>query len=125
MKILFLLSFLFLGNAAKSTTYYFASNGYDNNSGTSSSSPWQTISKLNSIMGSLTPGDNVLFNRGDVFFGSIIITASGTSANPIVFGAYGTGANPIITGLTSVNSWTKFRRKYLGKHHNSLYVANL
>src|SRR5205823_2520641 len=54
----------------------------------------------------LSPGDNVLFNRGDVFYGRIIINKSGASGSPITIGAYGTGANPVITGFTTVSSWT-------------------
>jgi len=54
----------------------------------------------------LVAGDIVQFQRGQTFYGSISITDSGTSVNPITFVAYGTGANPIISGLTSVTAWT-------------------
>ncbi|MDQ2719853.1 MAG: T9SS type A sorting domain-containing protein [Bacteroidota bacterium] len=52
-----------------------------------------------------------MFNRGDVFYGQLIINNSGASGNPITFGAYGTGSSPVLTGFTSVNSW-----KYLGNN---------
>lgn len=54
----------------------------------------------------LVAGDSVLFQRGQTFTGTIIVSVSGTSGNPITFGAYGTGSNPVITGFTQVTSWT-------------------
>ena len=41
-----------------------------------------------------------------MFYGSIIISRSGSSGLPITIGAYGTGANPVISGFTTVSSWT-------------------
>ena len=93
-------------NSASANTYYFSASGNDANTGTSTSTPWKTLSKFNSVFSSLSPGDNVLFNRGNVFYGSITIKKSGTSGSPITIGAYGTGANPVITGFTTVNAWT-------------------
>jgi parallel beta-helix repeat protein len=55
---------------------------------------------------SLTAGDNLLLQKGQVFTTPIIISNSGTSDNPITIGAYGTGANPIITGFTTITGWT-------------------
>ena len=104
-KPFFLLFFIVFSFSAKATTYYVSSSGNDGNSGTSSSSPWQTISKVNSFK-NFSPGDNILFNRGNTFYGSITISNSGASGNPITFGAYGSGSNPIITGFTNVTSWT-------------------
>ncbi|MEP6927812.1 MAG: PKD domain-containing protein, partial [Ginsengibacter sp.] len=105
MKKLITALFIIFSITANATTYYFSASGNDGNSGTSSSSPWQTLGKLNSVFSSLSPGDNVLLNRGDVFYGSITISRSGSSGSPITIGAYGSGANPIISGFTSVNSW--------------------
>ncbi|MGN6532526.1 MAG: PA14 domain-containing protein, partial [Ginsengibacter sp.] len=89
---------------ANATTYYISNAGNDSNSGTDPSSPWQTINKLNSA--SLSPGDNVLFRRGDTFYGGITASNSGRNGNPITYGAYGSGNKPVITGFTSVTSWT-------------------
>lgn len=86
------------------TTYYVSATGSDANNGTSTATPFQTISKVNGL--TLSAGDNVFFKRGDSFYGNIIVSNSGTSGNPITYGAYGTGAKPIITGFTSVTSWT-------------------
>jgi len=92
--------------ASNATTYYISVSGNDANNGTSASTPWKTLSKLNSLFSSLKAGDNVLFNRGDVFYGKIIVNSNGTAGSLITIGAYGTGANPVITGFTSIASWT-------------------
>ena len=105
MKLFFLLNFILLFSSAHATNYYISSSGNDANSGASTSVPWKTITKFNSVFASLKPGDNVLFNRGDIFYGSITISRSGSSGSPITIGAYGTGANPIITGFTTQSSW--------------------
>lgn len=94
--------FLFTVNA---TDYYIAANGNDNNNGTSQSSPWKSIGKLNAYFSNLHPGDRVLFRRGDVFYGSIKVNKSGTAGSPITIGAYGSGTKPVISGFTTINSW--------------------
>ncbi|HEY5462719.1 MAG TPA: hypothetical protein VIJ95_05630, partial [Hanamia sp.] len=104
-KPFFLLSFIIFSFSAEATTYYVSNSGNDNNSGTSASSPWQTLNKVNSF-NKFSPGDNILFNSGNTFYGSITVSNSGASGNPITFGAYGSGAKPIITGFTNVTSWT-------------------
>jgi hypothetical protein len=102
-KILLCLSFLYCGTASYATTYYFAANGNDNNSGTNTSTPWKSLDKLNSL--NLQPGDNVLFRSGDTFYGGIKVNSSGSSGSPISYGAYGSGAKPIITGFNNITSW--------------------
>ena len=98
------LTFLLLTVTASATTYYLSSSsGNDSNSGTDPSSAWQTINKLNNFP--LQPGDQVLFKRGDTFYGGIKVNSSGSSGNSITYGAYGSGPNPIITGFTKVTSW--------------------
>lgn len=104
-KTLLILSFLPV--FARATNYYFSSTGNDvTNNGTSTSTPWQTISKFNSVFASRSPGDSLLFKRGDTFYGAMIISRSGNSGSPIIIGAYGTGAKPVITGFTNITSWT-------------------
>jgi parallel beta-helix repeat protein len=90
--------------------YYFSTSDGDDSrtsiQAQNSATPWQTLAKLNSFFPSLLPGDQVLFKKGDTFYGSITATKSGTAGSPITFGAYSTGADPIITGLFDVPAWT-------------------
>ncbi len=106
MKKLFPLLLLVFGFTANATTYYISTSGNDANNGTSTSTPWKTLTKLNSFFSSLKPGDNVLLNRGNVFYGSITVNKNGSSGAPITIGAYGTGAQPVVTGFTTISSWT-------------------
>jgi parallel beta-helix repeat protein len=103
LLFLYLIIFCFAANA---TTYYVAANGNDSNSGTSSSTPWKSVAKVNASFSSMNAGDNVLFNMGDVFYGSLIVNKSGTANAPITIGAYGSGNKPVITGLSSITSWS-------------------
>ncbi|HEY0432969.1 MAG TPA: hypothetical protein VGC95_03815, partial [Chitinophagaceae bacterium] len=95
---------------ASSTTYYFSTSDGDDSRTTaqaqSSSTPWKTLTKLNSFFSSLQAGDVVLFKSGDVFYGSINVTKAGSSAALISFGAYGSGPRPVITGMTDATSFT-------------------
>jgi len=91
--------------------YYFSSSmGNDNNTiaqAQNATTPWKTLDKLNSMMGILKPGNQVLFNCNDTFPGTISITTSGTRGNPIVFSAYGTGKKPVFDGRLSLPTWKK------------------
>lgn len=88
---------------ANATTYYFAEAGNDAGSGTLIS-PWKSISKFNAV--TKNAGDVFLFNRGDIFYGKIILSKSGTANSPIYIGAYGLGNLPVITGFADITSWS-------------------
>ncbi len=97
-----------LGMAVRAADYYVSSSGSDSANGLSSSTPWQSISKVNTAFSSLIPGDRILFRRGDRFYGSLRITRSGSSASPITISAYGSGTNPVISGFTTVSGWNNY-----------------
>ena len=108
--LLSFLFFLFLVTSIKvnATDYYVSATGDDDADGLTPISPWLSIDKVNSVFSSIPAGSNIYFNRGDSFYGSIIISKSGTSGSPITLSAYGTGAKPIITGFVTIPaaSWT-------------------
>jgi len=58
-------------------------------------------------MQQIMPGDEILFQRGGRYPGTLSIGRSGTAAQPIVVGAYGAGENPIISGGVPVTGWTQ------------------
>jgi parallel beta-helix repeat protein len=94
-------------STVSATNYYVSATGSDKADGLSPSTPWQTISKVNSIFTYLQAGSSILFNRGDTFYGTLTIGKSGASGSPITIGAYGAGAKPVITGFTTITSgWT-------------------
>jgi parallel beta-helix repeat protein len=118
---LIIVSFVLALFRVEAATYYFSSlQGDDSRTAVQAqneNTPWRSIEKLNNIMGSLSPGDKILFKRGEVFFGTIKITKSGSSTLPIVFGAYGSGTKPVLTGMQSISKWTSIG--------NGIFVSNL
>ncbi|MEZ0542965.1 right-handed parallel beta-helix repeat-containing protein [Fibrella arboris] len=101
----FLLSSLSYQSAVVAqTTYYVANAGNDSNNGTTTSTPFQSLAKVNSL--ALQAGDQVLFRRGDTFRGTLTIRRSGAVNKPIIFDAYGTGSKPILSGSVPVTNWT-------------------
>ena len=108
MKIFYLtVALLCICLSGKTTNYYFsASAGDDSRSSLlaqNTATPWKSLQKLNTVFPFLQPGDSVLFKRGDVFYGKITATASGTIGRPIVFAAFGTGSQPVINGFEELS----------------------
>jgi hypothetical protein len=99
--------------AGSGTVYYVDSTGSDSNDGLSTTTPWKTLTKVNSI--TFNPGDEILFKAGDSWSGRLQPLGSGTSGVPIVIDMYGTGNKPVIHGagtngssgllLTNVSYW--------------------
>lgn len=71
------------------TTYYVSPFGDDRNSGTSPTSAWRSLSKVNSM--TFAPGDKILFRGGSTFTGQLYFDANdqGSVTNPITIGSYG------------------------------------
>lgn len=90
------------GICDENITYYVdATNGNDENSGTSPNSAWKTLSKVNNY--DFSPGDSILFKRGEIWREHLLVTNSGDIDNPISYGAYGTGEKPLILGSVERN----------------------
>jgi parallel beta-helix repeat protein len=99
--VLLFISFLIISFSVSSslaTTYYVSSSfGDDSNNGTSQSTPWKTISKVNSR--SFSPEDSILLMRGDTWINEpLTVSSSGSQGNVILYGAYGTGNLPKLDG---------------------------
>lgn len=105
-KILVIIIMILLSFEVRATNYYFSAAGNDGSLTGSIVAPWKTLAKLSSVFASRVPGDSLLLNRGEVFFGQITIGRAGTFAAPITIGAYGTGAKPVVSGYMDVIPWT-------------------
>jgi hypothetical protein len=70
------------------STYYISPTGNDSNNGTSISSPWKSIGKVNSA--SFKAGDSVLFQGGKTFNGTLSFSShdAGNASTPVTFGSY-------------------------------------
>lgn len=106
-KELLFFIFLVLCTSLFASNYYVSNSGSDNNSGTNKSEAWATLDKVNASMSSYSPGDSILFKRGDVFVGTLDIRTSGNSNNPIVFAAYDSGTKPVIKASKQISGWTQ------------------
>lgn len=83
--------------ADSSSNYYVANDGGDSNNGLSPDTPWRTIGKVNTELngGVINQGDDIYFNKGDVFDDTNLhIRLGGSSSNEMIIGAYGTGNRP-------------------------------
>jgi hypothetical protein len=83
------------------TTYYFSSStGSDAGAGTIGS-PWQTITKFNTL--TPTSGDQVLFKCNDIFPATMGFRPKGAN---YYIGSYSTGNLPIFDGSITLSTWT-------------------
>ncbi len=123
-QLLFCCLFLLLSFQLEAATYYFSTSiGDDSRSAGQAqnpSTPWRSIEKLNAIFSSLGPGDRVMFRRGEVYYGTINLNSSGSSANPIFIGAYGSGNKPVITSLVRVTQWRSVGNGVFAANHTQL-----
>jgi len=99
--------------------YVDATNGNNQNNGLSEANAWKTINKVNHS--SFSPGDTILFKRGQIWYEMLDIDWSGAEGNPIIFGAYGTGSRPIISGATKAKPTTP-RRPFCIYLENKRYI---
>jgi len=92
-KIVCLITFallLGLSSTVLATTYYVSPTGNDLNAGTSTSTAWKTIAKVNSM--TFAAGVSILFEGGQTFSGQLNFdNETGTPTNPITVSSYGSG----------------------------------
>jgi autotransporter-associated beta strand protein len=79
---------------AHATDYYIAPAGDDAANGTSAATPWKSLAKVNAT--TFLPGDNILFQKGGTWTGSLWPKGSGNSTSQITLATYGSGAKPLI-----------------------------
>ena len=104
LSLFAILSVLTMFSPCWAATYYVdATNGNDSNPGTSQSTPWKSIAKVNNS--SFLPGEQILFKREEIWRETLKVPSSGTEQNSIAFGAYGVGNLPVITALDIVKVW--------------------
>lgn len=101
----FTLIISFVSMMSFATTYYVSSStGNDANNGTSSSTPWKTLSKVNAT--AFTSGDQILFKAGDTFYGALTSSNSVQGWDKVLtYGSFGTGSKPVISGFETISGW--------------------
>ena len=97
--------------SAANTTYYVdCAAGNDANNGTSTSTPWRTLTKVNSL--TFGPDDQILFKRGVTCTGTLSFHGSGASGSPIIVDAYDVGTKPLINGAGAADAIYLFNQQY-------------
>ncbi|MDQ2104360.1 right-handed parallel beta-helix repeat-containing protein [Azospirillum isscasi] len=83
------------GSADDAPVFYVdATDGDDRRSGRGPKEAWRSLDKVNAT--SFAPGTRVLFERGESWRGSLLVSSSGTAERPVTYGAYGKGDAPVI-----------------------------
>jgi parallel beta-helix repeat protein len=83
---------------ASSPNFYVSPSGNDNNNGTSSSTPWRSLQKVNST--SFPSGSVIAFEQGGEWYGELRVSSSN-----ITITSYGTGEKPKIHGWKTLTGW--------------------
>jgi hypothetical protein len=83
-----------IAGTCSGTQYYVAAAGNDSNNGTSTSTPWRSVGKVNA--GNFKAGDCIKFKGGDTFTdANLVLSGSnitgGTPSDPVTVQSYGTG----------------------------------
>ena len=106
MRVLFLLISLLFSQSIFSTDYYVSNTGDDNVSGHTELSAWKSIGKVNEAIknGLIKNGDRILFRRGDLFHGHLLIK----DITNVTFMAYGEGSPPVLSGTKTISSWNLY-----------------
>ena len=99
---------LFASAQVVGTTYFVSPLGSNSNDGISSTTPWQSSTKVNAT--TLHPGDTVSFQGGQTFTGCLVFSntniPTSTPTNPIVVGSYGTGNATLVSNCPGTASGT-------------------
>ncbi|MDN3583745.1 hypothetical protein [Mucilaginibacter flavus] len=88
--------------ALNRTFYINATTGNDKNDGTSISTSWKTLEKINRT--TFLPGDRILLKSGCAWIGQLMPKGSGNPTNPIKIDKYGKGLKPKIDANGSVDN---------------------
>jgi hypothetical protein len=92
--------------SAANQVYYVSNNGSDSADGLSPDTAWQTLAHVSNQ--TFSPGDEILFKRGDTWRETLYVTSSGTSNAWIMFGAYGAGDDrPRFLGSEQAVDWSQ------------------
>ena len=116
LVLAFLLLIRGVGLAHGGQFYVDSISGSDTNNGTSESTPWKTLAKVNAT--TFQAGDTINFKRGSSWSGTtLVVDSSGTSTSPVTYQAYGSGNAPTIVApnspyshsITVTGSWNIIR----------------
>ncbi|SFG99935.1 right-handed parallel beta-helix repeat-containing protein [Pedobacter insulae] len=122
LSLAIMLAFNAPGNKGKSKTYYVnATTGNDENSGSSPTNAWKTLTKINAQV--FQPGDIIRLKCNEFWEGQLVLQGSGTPNRPITLSSYGKGKKPIIDGKGKVDQIILLKN-IEGWHIDNLELTN-
>lgn len=98
--VLVTLSFMFFVCIQAENYYIHSAKGTDSNSGKSETTPWKTLSEVNTHL--FLPGDTIFFSCDGIWHENFNPKGSGSSENPIVITSYGKGNRPLFVGVNTI-----------------------
>ena len=112
IKLGILAIYIFISNELSAKNYYVDPSSTVTITNGTITNPWKTIAQVNAGTTTLLPGDSVLFKKGQIFSGRLVISSSGSSTKSIVYSSYGTGNMPEFT-YTASDLITLTNRQYV------------
>lgn len=96
IKIFFISVFMLAAvcTYSQSKIYFISPNGNDDASGLSLKTAWKSLDKVNQT--TFLPGDQILFESGQVWHGQLQPKGSGKEGKPIILSSYGGREKPVI-----------------------------
>jgi hypothetical protein len=92
--ILMILHATVFATFSQSRTYFFPSDGNDNNYGLSIKASWRILDQINRV--TFQQGDAILFRSGDTLKGQLFSLGSGSEGKPIIVDRFGDGSMRVI-----------------------------
>jgi len=119
MRKIFLPILIMCSVLSHATNYYVSNNGNDQDNGKTPERAFASIDRVNQLR--LRPGDKVLFERGGIFTGGIILMNSGKPDKPIVISSYGDTSlsKPLISGSIAISEWKEEKEGLYSAHVSS------
>ncbi len=123
--IFFLCHLLALTDLWSATYFVDSRSGDDRFSGLSRDKPWKSLDRVNHT--GLSSGDRVLFRRGSLWHGSLLIASSGSGKAPVIIGAYGPEGQdkPVISGFLPDESWCDWSEEANGIYSTSINCLDI
>ncbi len=86
-SIIFIFSLLTINTVAKN--YFVNPSAYSSAQKATKKEPWKSLDSVNKNMNLFSSGDTIFLKSGELFIGTLQITASGLAKAPLVFMSYG------------------------------------
>jgi len=96
MTIILVCAIISTGQILSQTWYVDASNGNDLHEGNSPLTAWRSLENINKV--TFQPGDSILFNAGEKWYGVLSPQGKGNEGSPIIIDRFGSGPRPEIHG---------------------------